>query len=226
MKDKRMLGGLIILAIGLIVICVIGLIFFRPPAGTPPPSTVAPALTLAPDDNRTLFTLANSTAEFELSEVFRGQPTAVIGISNGVSGQIGVDLASPATAVVSPIHIDARQFATGNNMRDSVLHRWILLSDSYPLVTFTPTSIIGLPDTITIGEPVEFTMAGDLLITVYSQPVEFAVVATAVADNQITGTATAIINRTDFELSVPPATGVADVSNEVELRLSFTALSN
>ena len=51
----------------------------------------------------------------------------------------------------------------------------------------------------------------------------FDVTAVPVSDTRIDGSATAAIQRADFDLFVPGATGVAGVEEEVILEIDFTA---
>ena len=58
-----------------------------------------------------------------------------------------------------------------------------------------------------------------------TQPVTFDVELTADSATQISGLAKATIKRSDFNLEIPSAPGVADVTDEVRLELAFTAVS-
>ena len=51
----------------------------------------------------------------------------------------------------------------------------------------------------------------------------FTVEATAASESQIVGTATAVVNRADFGLQIPSVPNVANVEEEVELYIDFTA---
>jgi polyisoprenoid-binding protein YceI len=93
----------------------------------------------------------------------------------------------------------------------------------FQYVTFNPTAVTGLPETITVGEPVQFQITGDLTITDTTQPVTFDVTATAVSDSRIEGSAAATIQRAAFNIFVPAATGVAGVEEEVVLEIDFAA---
>ncbi len=64
---------------------------------------------------------------------------------------------------------------------------------------------------------------GDLTIRDITQPVTFNVTASAVSDSQIEGTASAIVQRADYNLQIPSVPSVADVEEEVELYINFVA---
>jgi polyisoprenoid-binding protein YceI len=166
---------------------------------------------------------AASQVRFEIDEVLRGAPNLVIGQSNGVSGQVTADLAALAGATIGPITIDATSLATDNNMRNRAIGRWILESGDYPTITFTPTAVVGLPQSAAIGEEISFTIEGDLTIRDVTQPVEFAATAIAASADELRGAAQTTINRADFELSIPNVPMVANVGEQVLLAIDFVA---
>jgi polyisoprenoid-binding protein YceI len=105
-------------------------------------------------------------ARFTLDEQLMGQPKTVIGVTSLVQGEISVDPADPASAQIGVLQIDARDLTTDSDRRNGAIRRWILQSDQdqYRYITFEPTSIEGLPETVTIGEPFTFSVAGNLKI--------------------------------------------------------------
>ncbi len=165
----------------------------------------------------------SSEARFLIGEILRGEPKTVTGITNQVSGQIALNPDDPSTAAVGPIQVNARTLMTDNDFRNRAIHTRILLSRVYEFVTFIPTAVTGLPETVTAGEAVQFQVAGDLTITAYTEPVVFDVTAVLVSDSRIEGSATTTIQRADFDLFVPSATGVAGVEEAVMLEIDFIA---
>jgi polyisoprenoid-binding protein YceI len=177
------------------------------------------------DEASTIYEIGpeSTEARFLIGEILRGEPTTVVGITNQVSGQIAVDLENPSTAAVGPIQVDARTLITDNGFRNRAIETRILLSRVFQFVTFTPTSISGLPDTVTMGEAIDFQLTGDLTITDYTKPVVFNVTAVPVSESRIEGSAATTIQRSDFNLFVPAATGVAGVEEAVILEIDFAA---
>jgi polyisoprenoid-binding protein YceI len=165
----------------------------------------------------------STEARFLIGEILRGEPKTVVGNTNQVRGQIAVDLQNPATAAVGPIQVDARTLITDDGFRNRAIETRILLSRVFQFITFTPTSITGLPDTVTIGEAIDFQLTGDLSITDYTKPVVFDVTAVPVSETRIEGSAATTIQRSDFNLFVPSATGVAGVEEAVILEIDFAA---
>lgn len=173
----------------------------------------------------TTFTIdpSNSSVRFELDEDLRGVRTTVVGVTDQIAGELSVDLSALNNAQIGVIQINARTLATDNNMRNRTIQNEILDTRSYEYITFAPSGIQGLPDRAVIGEEISFTISGDLTVRDITQPVQFNVKAKAVTDTQIVGTASVIINRSDFGLRIPSVPNVANVEEEVELTIDFTA---
>jgi polyisoprenoid-binding protein YceI len=167
-----------------------------------------------------------SQVRFELDEDLAGNRVTVVGTTDQVAGQIRVDLENPAASQVGVIRINARALQTDNSNRDGAIRRFVLQSaeDQYEFITFTPTSINGLPDSVAIGEPVNFSITGDLQVRDVVRPVTFEVTATLESEQQLVGTATTSIARAEFNLSIPNVPGVANVEETVLLAIDFVAV--
>ena len=163
-----------------------------------------------------------SQVRFELSEDLRGVRTAVVGVTDQIAGEIAVNLDDLSSAQVGVIQINARGLATDNNFRNRAIHNEILQTGAFEFITFTPTAVNGLPSSAA-GEEVSFTIDGDLTIRNITHPVTFAVTATAVAPDRLAGTATATVNRADFDLRIPSVPSVANVDEQVQLTIEFVA---
>lgn len=164
-----------------------------------------------------------SEVRFELDEDLRGNRITVVGSTNQVAGQLAIDLADLSATQVGIIQINARTLTTDNNFRNQAINNEILDTGEYEFITFEPTSIEGLPDSAEAGETIEFSIVGTLTIRDITQNATFDVVATAVSQEQIMGSATSVINREDFGLNIPSVPSVANVEEEVELYINFTA---
>lgn len=164
-----------------------------------------------------------SQVRFQLDEDLRGVRTTVVGITDQVAGQLSVDLADLSQTQVGIIQINARTLATDNNFRNRAIQNEILDTGAYEFITFTPTAVEGLPASAVLGEAVTFSINGDLTIRDVTLPATFTVTATAVSDTQLTGSATAVVNRADYGLQIPSVPNVANVEEEVELYIDFTA---
>jgi polyisoprenoid-binding protein YceI len=182
-------------------------------SGTTDPPPAAPA------GNPTIYAFAEGTnATFMIAEVLRGTPTTVVGRSTIVLGEILYDPEDPASLQIGTVLVNARDFTTDSSNRNRAIRGPILDADSFEFIEFTPTSIEGFDGS---GSP--FRVAGDLTIRDVTSPVTFDVTATLV-DDEVRGTATAVVDRTVWGLNIPNAPGVADVSEAVTLTLEFVAV--
>ncbi|MCB8981640.1 MAG: YceI family protein [Ardenticatenaceae bacterium] len=225
MKDKTLIGGIVVMVVGAVLIGVVWLVFFQP-ARTPSAPLTAVPITLTGDSNQfTIFEIVptESLATFTLSETLRGLPTTVVGRSREIAGQIAIDFENPANSQMGPIQINARTLMTDNEFRNNAINNFILDTEQYELITFTPRQMTGLPSEFTAEEPIELQIEGDLTIREITKPVTFAATVTANGRTELNGSATAQILRADFGLQIPDAPGVANVSDEVQLTFEFTA---
>jgi polyisoprenoid-binding protein YceI len=194
-----------------------------PAAPAAPTPTTAP--TTAPVSETRIFAIdqAESQARFLIDEVLRGAPITVVGVTDQVAGQLAINVDDPAQAQVGVIQINARTLATDNDFRNRAIRNAILQTDSYELITFTPTELSGLPERVAVGEPFSFTILGDLTIRDVTRPVTFEVSVTPLSADAISGTATASVLYRDFGLNIPSVPSVDLVADEVRLELEFVA---
>ena len=165
----------------------------------------------------------DSEVRFELDEDLRGSRTTVVGATDQVAGQIALDFTDLSTAQVGEIQINARTLETDNEFRNRAIQNEILDTGDYEFISFVPTAVSGLPDSAAVGEEINFTIEGDLTVRDITAPVTFSVVATAVSEDQISGTATAVVSREVYGLTIPEVPNVANVEDEVDLIISFVA---
>lgn len=227
MKDKTLLGGVIVMGLGAVLIGVVWVLFLQPSRTPTEPLTAVPVQPAGDPANYTIFEInpAESEVTFSLDETLRGLPTIVIGNSRQVAGQIAVDFANPANSQIGPIVINARTLATDNEFRDNAIHNFILDTEAFEFITFTPTAVRGLPEQFeaTLSAPIAIEIEGTLQIRDTIQPVIFSGTVSANGRSQLTGSASAQIQREDFQLRIPEATGVANVSEQLLLTIHFLA---
>ncbi|WP_420642961.1 YceI family protein [Candidatus Leptofilum sp.] len=164
-----------------------------------------------------------SEVRFELDEDLRGSRFTVVGSTNQVAGQLALDFNDLSTAQVGEIRINARTLETDNDFRNRAIQNEILDTGDYEFISFVPTAVSGLPESAAIGEEISFTIEGDLTIRDVTEAVTFNVVATAVSETEISGTATATVLRDTYGLTIPEVPNVANVENEVDLIINFVA---
>jgi polyisoprenoid-binding protein YceI len=168
---------------------------------------------------------SESEARFVIGEILAGQPNTVIGVNRQVQGQFSLDLSDPGASQIGALQIGAGGFVTDSNLRNRAINQFILESGAHPVITFTPTSIGGLPEAVVVGQPAELEITGELTIRDITQPVTFTALVTLVAEGRLEGSASATIQRADFELAIPQVPRVAGVDEQVILEFDFVALA-
>ena len=206
----------------------------RPPASAPtvPPAAPSepgaaltePAAPSAPVETGTqVYTIhqSDSQARFTIFEELRGQPSDVVGVTDQIAGQFILDPNDLGATQASPIQVNARTLVTDNDMRNRAIRNFILNTDAFEFITFTPTEMRGLSGAGAAGQPFTFQIAGELTIRDITQPVVFAVNAQLAADGLIHGAAAAEVQRSDFNLNIPNVPGVANVGQTVAIAIDF-----
>jgi polyisoprenoid-binding protein YceI len=222
-SDPTFRTGAAFVVVGFLVIAAIWYVFLRPADDRFEQPAALPITTAR--TNETIYELVpgESGVRFTMDELLRGQPKTVVGATKLVSGQIALDLTDLSTAQVGVIQINARSFYTDDVFRDEALHTFIIDSPAFPLMTFTPTRIDGLPEQIAVGETAVFTLTGDLTIRDITQPVTFDCTAVLTTPTRLEGSAAATIRRADFNLVIPQVTQVANVDEELLIEIEFVA---
>lgn len=225
---RLVLSGLLI--VGLLIAGAFAYIWFSGGSGTPSRPADAPALALAPDDTRTRFQILSqeSEARFSIDEELIGQPTTVVGTTDQVAGELLVDLASPENTQVGTIRVNVRTLETDNEIRNRALRGQILQADddANEFAEFVPTTLIGLPEQITWGRPFEFQIMGTLTLHGVTRETTFTASVTPLSETRLEGVAQTTVIYRDFNISIPQAPGVANVSNDVSLAIEFVAVAS
>ncbi|MEM7134576.1 MAG: YceI family protein [Chloroflexota bacterium] len=219
------------LSIGAVVILILGAVFYWSFFRTPEAATgdIGEAVVAVEEPDSASDWAAfeidstQSTASFTIAEVLRGDDFTVVGTTDQVGGQVGVDLADPTTAQIGEIVINTRTFVTDNDMRNRAIQNRILFTDDYEFIRFQPTAINGLPESAAVGDSADIEIIGDLTIQDATQSETFAATITYVSAEQISGTASATILYGDYGVEVPLTPSVSFVADELTLTLDFIA---
>lgn len=174
-----------------------------------------------------VFELAQTESEvrFTIKETLRGEPTIVVGRTDKLAAQLIVDFNDPSSAQVGVIQVNARSLATNIENRNRAIRNQILDTDEYELITFTPTELIALPASASIGDSFDFQILGDLSIRHIARQVSFDTTITVESLSRLVGLASATIFRADFELVIPQVPQVAGVEEDVLLEIDFVAIA-
>lgn len=180
----------------------------------------------APAGTAAIFVIdpAQSEARFIIDEILRGQPTTVVGITSQVSGSVTADFADPSSASISPVVIQAADLTTDNSNRNRAINQFILRTGQFPEITFTPTSISGLPDSVAPGDSFEVQISGILSIVGIDQEISFSGTITASSATEISGSFATEVDRTLWGLEIPSVPSVAGVEEVLKVEFDFVAL--
>ncbi len=195
------------------------------PAATDPPQEESKSESAEMPSVGNTFTIVpeESEARFSIDELLFGQPKTVIGVTNAISGELTVDAANPAASVIGQIQVDAGTFVTDYDRRNGAIRRFILQSNQYQYITFSPTEFSGMPDSVAVGDEIEFEITGELTVREVTNPVLFIVTLQVVSESELRGTAATIVLREDFELTIPQVPNVANVGEEFIVEFDFVA---
>lgn len=168
---------------------------------------------------------ARSTAEFRIDEVLRGEDFTVVGTTNQVAADIRVNTNTPSASEIGEVRINARALETDATNRNRALRQFILRSseDQYEFITFEPTALQNMPETVTVGEPFTFQIVGNLTIVDTTMEVTFDATVTPTSETEIEGTAETVVLYPEWGLTIPDVPFVASVEDEVFLTLNFVA---
>jgi len=230
MRMGWVIHALVLMALGA---CSAGGTAEGPARATEAPQAEVQAATAAPEDSvaapegGVVFQIqpAETEARFVIGEILGGQANTVIGVNSQVQGQITLDFSDPAASQIGAIEIGADAFVTDSNLRNRAINQFILESGTHPTITFVPASISGLPGASAVGQPVQLEITGALTIRDITRPVTFTAEVVLAAENRLEGSASATIQRADFELTIPQVPRVAGVDEAVVLELDFVALA-
>ena len=142
-------------------------------------------------------------ARFIIGEILANSPNTVVGVNKLVQGGGVLNFVEPELSRLDEFLIDSSGFETDSSMRNRAIRNFILQSGQFPLISFQPTDIVGIPSAIVVGETVPFEIVGQLTIREVTQEVTFAGEATMVAEDRVEGLAAATVLREDFQLSIP-----------------------
>jgi len=144
------------------------------------------------------------------------------GITKTLQGDVLIDRVNPRRSQIGPITVNISQFASDDVGRDVAIRALWLMSSRYPIATFTPTAIEGLPDTYVQGRAVAVRITGTLRIRQVTRPTTFGA-SLKLDGEKLTGIATTKILMTDFGFDPPSILGFLTTGNQVSLEFHFTA---
>ena len=167
-----------------------------------------------------------SLASFTLEEDLSGVRTTVIGSTTELGGSVSVDFGNPSNSTIGTIVVNARTLETDNSFRNRALRSQILRSaqEDFEFIVFEPRTLSNFSaDSVNVGETLSFDITGDLTVTDVTRSVTFAATVTLDSETQISGSASVNLLHADFGLTIPEVPRVANVTDDVDLKLEFVA---
>jgi polyisoprenoid-binding protein YceI len=194
-------------------------------AEEPKEETPEPTATEETDGSTFRIVSEKSTASFSLEEDLRGTHITVLGTTKDVSGEVSADRMALADAKIGTIRINARTFVTDSEQRNNAIRRMILKTedDANEFIEFVPKSVTGLTATAEIGKAVPFSVTGDLTVSGQTKEATFKGTVTFVSETELSGSVESNIHYPDWNIAVPNLPFLANVDQDVTLKLEFIA---
>jgi polyisoprenoid-binding protein YceI len=145
-----------------------------------------------------------------------------IGVSKDVTGEILIDRDNPQNSMIRAVNVDISRFESDSPRRDNFIREQFLESAEFPIATFIPFEIQGLPETYQEGEELSLQITGDLTVHQITKPVTFEVSLQLQGDS-LNGEATTTILMSDFGVGPISLAGILNTEDEVKLKLEFVA---
>lgn len=197
---------------------------------SPPPQNDLPTPDVSESESELesfLIVPEESEVAYEVGEVFLNQDNRfaiAIGITNQVSGEVLVDRDNPQNSTIGPIEVDISQFTSDSARRDNAIRERFLESNRFPIATFVPNQVEGVPQDYQEGQQIEIQVSGDLTVRDVTKPVTFDVTLEGSGDT-ITGEATTMILMSDFGFGPISIGGILNTEDEVVVHFRFVARS-
>lgn len=226
--------------VGLAVVAVAGwlaYVWFSGGSGEPSAEVTAPTVApptategaAAEGGGQVVFEIDKTSSEvrFEIDETLRGSPFRVVGTTSEVAGQILIDFDDPPASEVGEIVINVRTLSTDDSLRDRAIRGQILGTNNpdNEFARFVPGNVEGIPEQIAPGDAFPVTITGDFTLSGVTRPVTFQGQVTLETPDRLQIEADATVLYADFDLSIPEIPIVSNVSDEVLLAITLTALT-
>jgi polyisoprenoid-binding protein YceI len=165
-----------------------------------------------------------SQASYHAREQLVGKtlPSDAVGTSQSVSGSLVLGTDGSVLTDQSKISVDLTRLQSDESRRDNFIKNDTLQTSRFPMATFVPIAVQGLPTPLPTSGQATFQLSGDLTVHGVTKPVTWQVTA-SFADTTVSGSATTAIKITDFGMTPPKAGPVLSIEDGLTLELAFTA---
>lgn len=167
----------------------------------------------------------DSQLKYEVGEVFfkdNNRFNLAVGVTPQVTGEILVDMSAPQNSQIGTISADISQFQSDSSRRDNAIRQRFIETSRYPIVTFTPTAVEGLPEAYSEGQEIPLKISGDLTIREVTRPVTFDALV-KLEGGTLNGSATTTILMSEFGFGPIDILGTLKTEDEAKVTLSLVA---
>lgn len=197
---------------------------------SPAGEAAAPAAEAAAPEGAQVRTFAvvpeQSQASYEVEEEFMGAAVSfvqTVGTTSAIEGSVTLALDGNSVSVQeNQFTVDLRTLASDSPRRDNALRGRFLQSDTYPWAVFTATEVADLPADAALGQPVNFSLSGDMTIREVTNPLTWDVTAT-LDGSTLSGTAVTNLLMADYGFAAPDIAGMLRVTDGVTVTVNFVA---
>ena len=167
---------------------------------------------------------SKSSLSYKIHENIAGRSvSSAEGSTHGIAGDLAVNRTEPSKSRIGSVVANIEQFHSDNRLRDARIRSDFLQSHTFPLATFTTTSIEGLPATLAEGASTKFTIKGTAKVHGVTHDVTWDATGTLHADG-LDVTATTPIKLTDFGIEHVSIQGLVSASNDAVMTLKIHAV--
>jgi len=184
----------------------------------------APRLTAGAGEQLFRIDPEQSSATYEVQEQLAGASTSTaIGSTQAIAGDVVVNTEAPQKSRLGAVVIDVHQLRSDNALRDSRVQMSYLESHAYPLATFTPSKISGLPESLTNDRWYPVTLNGQLKVHDIAQPTEWKGKVRRSGDD-LQAKVSTTVKMSQFEVGPISLVGLVRTKDEMKLSLNLVAV--
>jgi len=187
-----------------------------------PSSSAAPTAASSQGSIRYAIVASGSKADYRVREQLArlSFPTDAVGTTTALSGDLVLGADGKIDSGQSKITVDLTSLQSDTSMRDRYIQGNVLDTSDYPMATFVPTAIEGLPTPLLTAGQKTFKIAGNLTVHGVTKPLTFNVTAHA-NGKDVTGQATTTFTFEDFGVTPPKTMAVLSVNDDIKLEVTL-----
>lgn len=194
------------------------------PASSPAVSPAASPAAAPPGGARITIAQGSGEARFRAREqlAILPAPNEAIGRTRDVTGTIVLNSSGAVVAAESAVQVDLRTLRSDQSVRDNFIQRTTLQTSRYPTADFAVKEVAGMPWPLPDRGTTEFQLFGDLTVHGVTRPTTWQVSA-ELTPGQVTATAVADMEISDFGMTPPKAGPVVSIEDDIRIEIDVQA---